>query len=204
MTTPVKIRSPRVARKRSERVGRLLAVAAKVFAEKGYEAANLEEIAARLDMRGPSLYHYFASKEELLLACVSYINSITLKRLKDVAGESGSPLARLKRLFYEQVLIQVRDFPEFVPLFVTLQAPDSAIRKRLDDVRRSHWDVYVRLAHEAVQAGEIPSRLWKLSLRVALGAVTSVHQWYNPRGTLTAEALAEEVSSRTIRLLQQG
>ena len=45
---------------------RVLREAMQLMAERGYSAASLRELARRLEMRQPSLYHYFRSKEELV------------------------------------------------------------------------------------------------------------------------------------------
>ena len=86
----------RVARKRAERVARVERTAARMFAERGYEGANLEEIAARLDLRGPSLYHYFSSKEELFLRCVRSSADEVITRLGSVAAAEPEPVERPK------------------------------------------------------------------------------------------------------------
>src|ERR1700678_457661 len=48
-----------------QRVAELLAAGAAVFAEKGYEAATMTEIAARAGAPIGSLYQFFPSKEAL-------------------------------------------------------------------------------------------------------------------------------------------
>jgi AcrR family transcriptional regulator len=42
------------------------AVATKLFSEKGYKGASLQEIAQEVGIQKASLYHYIPSKEELL------------------------------------------------------------------------------------------------------------------------------------------
>lgn len=49
-----------------ERHREVLRVALHLFAERGYAGASLRELARRLGMQQPSLYHYFRSKEELV------------------------------------------------------------------------------------------------------------------------------------------
>lgn len=51
----------------SERRDLLLAAAGRCFAERGYELANLEEIARGAGVTKPILYRHFASKKELYL-----------------------------------------------------------------------------------------------------------------------------------------
>lgn len=47
---------------------RLLATAIRLFAERGYDTVAIEEIAAAEGIAGPSIYHHFASKLDLLRA----------------------------------------------------------------------------------------------------------------------------------------
>ena len=52
----------------SERREELTRVAARLFAERGYQGTSLADIADALGMQKPSLYHHIASKEDLLWA----------------------------------------------------------------------------------------------------------------------------------------
>lgn len=61
-------RRERRAQRRQEEI---LEAAASVFAEKGYAAATTREIAAAADIAEGSLYNYFASKRDMLVAIIS-------------------------------------------------------------------------------------------------------------------------------------
>jgi AcrR family transcriptional regulator len=50
----------------SARRAELTRVAARLFAEKGYQGTSLADLADALGMQKPSLYHHIASKEDLL------------------------------------------------------------------------------------------------------------------------------------------
>lgn len=56
---------------RAQREQQMLEVAESVFAERGFAAASMDEIAERVGVSKPMLYEYFNSKEGLLLACVA-------------------------------------------------------------------------------------------------------------------------------------
>lgn len=53
-------------RELSERHREVLRHAMQLIAERGYRGASLRELARRVGMQQPSLYHYFASKSELV------------------------------------------------------------------------------------------------------------------------------------------
>src|SRR3954454_15538756 len=54
----------------------VLAVASRVFAERGFAAATMREIAAGAGLHPSSVYYYFRSKEEMLEAIVAEANRI--------------------------------------------------------------------------------------------------------------------------------
>jgi AcrR family transcriptional regulator len=56
---------------RAERERQMLDVAERVFGERGYRAASMDEIAERCGISKPMLYEYFGSKDGLLLACIA-------------------------------------------------------------------------------------------------------------------------------------
>jgi AcrR family transcriptional regulator len=184
----------RVARKRAERVARVERTAAKVFAERGYEGANLEEIAAQLDLRGPSLYHYFSSKEELFLRCVRSSADEVITRLEAVAAAEPDPAERLRLLFREQVLIEVRDYPDFLPLFLTVRLPAADLRAQLLELRRQHEAVFQRATEQLRDARGIDTARASLALRVAFGALAYLPDWFDPAGPLGVEELAERMA----------
>ena len=55
---------------RAERERQMLAVAEEIFAERGYQASSMDEIAERVGVSKPMIYEYFGSKEGLLVACI--------------------------------------------------------------------------------------------------------------------------------------
>ncbi|OLF17487.1 TetR family transcriptional regulator [Actinophytocola xanthii] len=55
---------------RAQRERQMIAVAEEIFAERGYQAASMDDIAERVGVSKPMLYEYFGSKEGLLVACI--------------------------------------------------------------------------------------------------------------------------------------
>src|ERR687895_429799 len=54
---------------RSEREPQMVAAAKQVFAERGFQAASMDEIADRAGITKPMLYSYFGSKDALFVRC---------------------------------------------------------------------------------------------------------------------------------------
>src|SRR5688572_18603202 len=56
---------------RAQREAQILRVAEEVFAERGYQATTMEDVAERVGVTKPLIYGYFGSKEGLLAACIT-------------------------------------------------------------------------------------------------------------------------------------
>ena len=81
----------RVARKRGRRMQEIVAVAAELFGERGYDAVSLDDVAERLDVTKGSLYHYFSGKEELGSAAIETLGTAWTDRLAELVERLGGP-----------------------------------------------------------------------------------------------------------------
>jgi AcrR family transcriptional regulator len=196
--------SGHVARKRAERIRRIEEAAARIFAERGYDRANFGDIASSLGLRGPSLYHYFGSKEELFLACVEYSAAEVMQRLEAIARQAEPPGVRLRRMFAEQVLIEVRDFPAFAPLFLKVYVPVPEIAARLTEIKRAHGDIIRRVARECAAETGLDRASMQVALMAAFGALAYVQEWYSAGGPLSAEDLADRLAATLVAPFVRG
>ncbi|GAY12309.1 TetR/AcrR family transcriptional regulator [Pseudonocardia sp. N23] len=175
-------------------------VAAEVFAERGYERTSLEEIAARLDMRGASLYHYYPSKEDLFLAAVQNATAEVVARLREVADSGGPAVDRLRRLFASQALVELRDYPSFAPLFL-MHLPDPVLEARVRELSREHAAIVRDLAAEVAAENGLPAGDGRIATYLAMGSLAYLRRWYDPSGSLSVEELADHVADQLVRLL---
>lgn len=84
-----------------------------LIAERGYAGASLRELARRVGMQQPSLYHYFRTKEEMVeQIIVTFYGDMTAGGLEVIAGE----LEELPRKVaaYVRRLYESRTHPLFV------------------------------------------------------------------------------------------
>jgi AcrR family transcriptional regulator len=81
---------------RAVREEQILDVAGRVFAQRGYHAASMDEIAAGADITKPVVYAYFGSKERLYLAYIERAGRELLGRIQQADDPSAPPAARLR------------------------------------------------------------------------------------------------------------
>jgi AcrR family transcriptional regulator len=76
---------PRWRRRKTARPGEIVAAAMAVFAEKGFAAARLEDIAARAGVSKAALYLYFETKTDLFRAVVGEAVVPNIERIRLIA-----------------------------------------------------------------------------------------------------------------------
>lgn len=107
--------------------------AVRAFARKGFHAARVGDIAAEAGVAHGLLYHYFDSKEALLLTVFSDTWSALLAALKDVE-ESGEHAREQIRRVAAIVLRTWRRDPDLVRVLVREVTRSPQLQKEVDEI----------------------------------------------------------------------
>lgn len=62
-----------------------------LFAERGYAAVKMDEIAASVGVTKPLLYNYFGNKEQLYIACMERAGDSLTKTVAEAVADSANP-----------------------------------------------------------------------------------------------------------------
>ncbi|MGZ8347849.1 MAG: TetR/AcrR family transcriptional regulator [Allosphingosinicella sp.] len=103
--------TPKWRRRKQERPGDIVAAALALFAEKGFAAARIEEIAARAGLSKGTLYLYFDSKEALFRAVVRDVVVPNLDALRAAMLAADLPFAELLRTFLPRFAERLTTLP---------------------------------------------------------------------------------------------
>jgi AcrR family transcriptional regulator len=111
---------------------RLLAAAATVFAQRGYHAASVEEVASEAGYSTGAVYHHFKGKEDLFLAL---FEEHVAERIRDYAETfaRGRDTEQQARGGADRWMAFLREEPDFFPLYVEFWAAairDPKLRRR--------------------------------------------------------------------------
>lgn len=137
--------SPRWQRRAEDRPREICAAALQVFAEKGFAAAKLDEIAKRAGVSKGTLYLYFKDKEQLFRAVIRDTVVPNVENMRADLIQTGIPFDQLIRFFFAQfamiashvpigavakmVVSESRNFPELAKVW-----HDEVVSKALGTV----------------------------------------------------------------------
>lgn len=172
-----------------ERRNQLVDVGRAVFAEKGYDATSVEEIAERAAISKPIVYEHFGGKEGLYAVIVDREMELVIGDISR-AISSGSPRDRL-----EGAALAFMRYVEQRPdgfAFLSRDSPTkSGLANLLAEVAERVGNV---LAAELARSGYDPD-ISPLYAQALIGMVTFVGRWWMDHPTMTAEQAAAHTAA---------
>lgn len=100
--------APKFRRRKTARPAEIVEAALQVFADKGYAAARLDDIAARAGVSKGALYLYFETKDELFGAVVREAVAPNVMALRAMADQFDGPFAELAPLLLARAAALLR------------------------------------------------------------------------------------------------
>jgi AcrR family transcriptional regulator len=150
--------APRWRRRKEARPGEILEAALSVFAENGFAAANLTEIARRAGVSKAALYLYFETKEDLFRAAARTLVAPNLTAIGEALEASDVPFAELAPLLLTRAAAVLGDSRagDVVKMVIgeSRNFPDLA-RIWREDVVEQMLTLLARLIARAQTRGEV-------------------------------------------------
>ncbi len=198
MTTRIDFKS----QERSLRKQMVLDTAVKIFGQKGYRAATLDDVARELGVSKPALYHYFSSKEKLLSEI--YLQSLgrMFKTIYEVGKMDLSPPEKMRvlvRRHLKEVVIGNLD------MFLVFFSEENELpEKEFEKIRREKikfTKVVMKIIEEGIDQGYFRRLDSMLLADAIIGMCNWLYRWYKPG---TNGFTPDQIADQFIGLLENG
>ena len=155
------------------RRSQLIEIGRAVFAERGYEATTVEEIAARAEVSKPIIYDHFGGKKGLYAVVVDREVEYIVSKIA-ASVYSGSPRARIEKAALAY-LTYVRERPEgFAVLLRNTPKGSAEMPALMYDLADRVGDVFT----EQFGKGGYDSTTAPIYAHALVGMVAFVGQWW--------------------------
>ncbi len=170
-----------------ERRAQLLDVGRSVFAERGFEAASVEEIAARANITKPVVYEHFSGKEGLYAVIVDREVQSLLGRITQ-SLEGSHPRALL-----EQAAMAFLSYVEAEPEGFRILVRDSPVTSATGTLASVIGDIAMQVEYilrNQFRDRGFDTKLSPLYSQALVGMVALVGQWWLDAGRPKKDVVA--------------
>jgi len=178
----------------------ILAAAVQLFAEYGYHAAPLRDIARVAGIQAASIYHHYPSKQSLLVEIMEVYMKRLNTQLECIIQEYQDPLQRLQEAIANHIRLHTAHKAEFFIIDTEIRALEGENRVYILSLR----DTYETLIQEILNDGMARCMFRQSDSKVASYAIiamcTEVATWFRPDGRLSTH----QVITLYCQIITQG
>jgi AcrR family transcriptional regulator len=196
---------PRLPRRTTAAAGRadqVRAAALELFAAQGYRATTVDEIGARVGIRGPSVYKHVRSKQDLLADIVVGTTEQLLAAQQAAVRRPDDVREKLRRAVEAHVRFHAEHPRE---AFVASREVDSLAEPHRSEVLRKHGE-YERRLRRLIETGVRDGLFAVASPRLTAYAIldmgTGVAGWFRPGGSASVDVLAACYADLALRMVR--
>ncbi len=182
----------------------ILRAAARLFADRGYAATSVRDIASALDLQGGSLYSHMGGKEDLLWEIVDRAAGQFLGAAERAVAGPNTASDRLRRLVRAHVNLVASDLAAAACYLNEWKLLGTERRAALK-AKRDQYEAHFRhVIEDGVASGEFSPTEPKFASLFLLGALNWAHQWFRTEGPLSPDEVADRMADMILRGVERS
>jgi TetR/AcrR family transcriptional regulator, cholesterol catabolism regulator len=184
--------SPALRARYELRRQKVINTTAGVFAERGYQATSIDDLVTATGLTRGGLYHYTASKQELLFGILDELIEPLLERARSIVSTPAPPETQLRQVT-RVWLNHIASHRDHMIVFNQERGilERDARWERVLNARRSFEEILEGILRRGQKDGSFEMRDPQLALLALLGAVNYTPQWFAASGRLRPEEIAD-------------
>lgn len=187
-----------------QRRGEVLSAAERLFAEHGYQATSVRDIADVMAIQPGSLYAHIESKDTLLWDIVTRAADGFFEAVEPIVSADLVPMEKLRRLISAHVQVITANL-DAASVYSTEWRHLGADRKSEFAKRRNIYEKLVRgLVRDCIREGTFADVDEKFATLLILSSINWIYQWYRTDGPMTPEEIARKLTDMLFNGLRRS
>ncbi len=183
----------------------LRAAATKLFAQYGYAAVSMRQIAAEVGVQAGALYLYTPDKQTLLFQIMDrHMDDLLAAFAKASASPATDPMERIEQFVRFHIGFHLDRVDAVFIAYMELRNLSPENFALIETKRRHYEDLLETILREGSIAGRFKLCDTKLSAYAIIAMLTGVTTWYRGDGRLSVERIEEIYLCMVRGLVAQG
>ena len=165
----------------------ILAAAVQLFAEYGYHAAPLRDIARIAGIQAASIYYHYPNKQALLTEIMETHMQHLNNGLEHILREYTDPLQRLHEAIAHHIRLHTTYKSEFFIVDTELRSLEGENRPYILSLRDKYEALLQELLQDGMERGIFRPTDVKIASYALIAMCTEVAAWFRPNGRLSVQ-----------------
>ena len=187
-----------------ERRGEIVARAAVLFAEQGFHGTSISEVAEACGTSKSLLYHYYASKEDILFDAMHDHVKALLDAAEEIAAKKIAPEEKLRTLTHRFMQLYLGAASRQRVLVNELRHLGDAQRKTIVTIQRRLIDIVETMLIAIRPDLARQPTLRRPATMLYFGMINWMHTWFDPSGRAKPAKIADLTVNTFIEGLRKG
>jgi AcrR family transcriptional regulator len=162
----------------------ILDAVAQLMTVKGFQELSMREIGEAAGVGKSTLYDYFPSKDDILIAFVAEeVRHITILA-QEIIAQDLSPAEKISRIMQRQLEYMVANKPMYMKFTFEIQRLNFESQQRIQQHRHAYQDMLCHLVEEGIQNGEFRPVNPLLAIRGLFAFLSTTVFTSRPTGSL--------------------
>lgn len=175
----------------AERRLNILKAAAKLFSEKGYHDATIEEIARELKYTKGSIYYYISSKQDLLFQCHELAMNLLLDNIYKIRNMALPPDLMLKEVIKGHIETLMSEFNLVTVMLVSDYELEEEYARIIISKRDEYENIIAGIIRDGVEKAIFRDVPVKVVINLMMGAANWIGRWFRPEGPMTLQEISQ-------------
>jgi AcrR family transcriptional regulator len=182
---------------------RLMSVATKLFAQKGFDRTSVQEIVEAAGVTKGALYHYFGSKDDLLSEIYGRVLREQMAQLEKVAATEAPLRERLRSAASDVVVSSIANLDDTKIFMQSMHQLNPDKQRAVRAERRRYHEAFRSLIEEGQAEGEFRTDTpADLIVDFFFGSVHHLGTWYRRGGSLSAQQVGDHFAELLLGALR--
>jgi AcrR family transcriptional regulator len=171
---------------------RIRDAALRLFAERGYTATGIRDVARDAGVTTATLYHYMGGKQDLLLTIMRDGMHGLIESAREALEEASTPIEEMAALARAHIIVNGRSLLDAYVGDTEIRSLDDTNRARIVKLRDQYEEIWDNVIKRGVESGDFHLGDRKLFRLAVIQMVNGVAYWYRPTGQRSLNAIACE------------
>ncbi|MBG43746.1 MAG: TetR family transcriptional regulator [Aequorivita sp.] len=177
----------------------IIAVASRLFKDKGYKAVSMRDIAKAMDIKAASLYNHINGKQEILSEIILKVAEEFTVGMKKVVSENSAAIDKIEKVIEMHIDITVNYSEALAALNNDWMHLNDTDLKAFVKMREDYEENFRSIIKQGVEACEIKPYHPEVILFSILSTLRTLYLWYQKRGKLDVNILKKDMVSVLIK-----